>query len=540
MATVPFTPRKPPPAEPDPNDPILKAMNVLVQRARTDRARHQGRISDCYRYTMPWRHKTGQNQPSDDLDEVFDETPGITLEDFSADMLNTFTPQKNNWLSEAPTQKFENKGAQAGFMKQIGEMLKNRQRVIFDEMARSNLYQALQEAYKDLGPGTMCILIPPDQNPAEPIRCEAIPATDLLLTRGPDGLVDGKFRERKYLRSELEYLWPDAQWHKLGEWKAPLTSVDPEHETIDGCWRDWKERGTETYNYAVQCQGKIIYHKKYTGAGSCPFIVARWSRDSTTAWGFGPTYLVLPAIKTLNHVRFVDLKNYDKHVDPPTSYEDDGVINVDQGVNPGDWIPRAVGSKAPEPIESKAKFDVAVFERDELRSVIRRAHYQDRPEQLGKTPPTAFQWADERAERARRMGTPATNLVVEEQIPLYKRFSYILAQRGTLPKVVLNGQDVGLQPISPLLRAQEQEEVIRLDRFAEMLTVRFGPQIAIVVINVVKYAHRLAELLGIDSGLLRDEADIANAIQQLMPVLQNLSGGGGGEIAPPPVGAIGP
>jgi hypothetical protein len=103
-----------------------------------------------------------------------------------------------------------------------------------------------------------------------------------------------------------------------------------------------------------------------------------------------------------------------------------------------------------------------VFERDELRSVIRRAHYQDKPEQLGKTPPSATQWADERAERARRMGTPATNLVLELQIPIYTRFSYILERRGTLPKVVLNGQAVTLEPVSPLLRAQEQEEVIGL------------------------------------------------------------------------------
>jgi hypothetical protein len=47
------------------------------------------------------------------------------------------------------------------------------------------------------------------------------------------------------------------------------------------------------------------------------------------------------------------------------------------------------GLEAPEAIESKARFDVQAFERDELRSVIRRAHYQDEPEQLGKTPPTA-------------------------------------------------------------------------------------------------------------------------------------------------------
>lgn len=532
-AAVPF---KPAAKAAEPEEPLLKEMNRLLTRARTDRGRHESRISDCYRYTMPWRHKFGQVQPGNSYDEIFDETPSTVLEDFSADMLNTFTPQKNNWLSEEPTETMR-----PADKRQIEEALKNRQRVIFSEMSKSSLYQALQEAYLDLGPGTMILLIQ-DLGAAQPIHCEAIPISDALITRGPYGLVDGVFRDEKtYLRGLAKVLWPDAEWSKLGP--EPQDPDSQELKITDGCWRDWTETGTETYHYAVQCQSKIIYRKDYTGSGSCPFITARWSRDPTTAWGVGPTYRVLPAIKTLNHVRFLDLKNYDKHVDPPTSFEDDGVMNVDAGVNPGDWLARAVGSEPPEAIESKAKFDVAIFERDELRSIIKRAHYQDRPEQQGKTPPTAFQWADERAERARRMGTPATNLVLELQIPIYTRFSYILSERGTLPKVELNGGVVALQPISPLLRAQEQEEVLRNDRFCEMIIGRFGPAIGNVIINQITYAAKQAALMGVDKSVLRNEAEIKQAIEQFAGLLQQGNtppGVAPAPAAPPPVGAIGP
>jgi hypothetical protein len=208
-------------------------------------------------------------------------------------------------------------------------------------------------------------------------------------------------------------------------------------------------------------------------------------------------------------------------------------------VRPGDWIPRAVGSEPPKAIESQAHFDVAVFERDELRSVIRRAHYQDKPEQLGKTPPSATQWADERAERARRMGTPATNLVLELQIPIYTRFSYILERRGTLPKVVLNGQAVTLSPVSPLLRAQEQEEVVRIDRGLELLTARFGPAIANVLVKQPDVARKLFTLLGIDLNLLRPEGEIAAAIQQYAGLLQQGNAPAAPGVEAPPLGAIG-
>lgn len=534
MAAAPVPFKKASSAPETADDKLLKEMNKLLTRARLDRSRHETRISDCYRYTMPWRHSFSQDKPAATYDEIFDETPSTVLEDFSSDMLNTFTPQKNNWLSEeaAITLREADK-------REISDMLKARQSVIFFEMARSSLYQAMQESYLDLGPGTMILLIQ-DRGAAQPIHCEAIPLTDALLTRGPYGLVDGVFRDEKcYLRGLAKVLWKDADWSKVGP--EPQDADSQELKITDGCWRDWTETGTETYKYAVQCNGKIIFQRTYKGAGSCPFIAARWSRDPTTAWGVGPTYRVLPAIKTLNHVRFLDLKNYDKHVDPTMSYEDDGVMNIEGGVNPGDWLPRAVGSDAPEAMESKARFDVAVFERDELRSTIKRAHYQDRPEQLGKTPPTAFQWADERAERARRMGTPATNLVIEWQIPIYTRFSYILSERGTLPKVLLNGQAVALQPISPLLRAQEQEEVLRNDRFVEMIVGRFGPAIGNVIINQIEYAAKQAKLMGVDPVILRDEEEIKAAIEQFAGLLQQgnqPTGVAAAPVAPPPIGAI--
>jgi hypothetical protein len=511
MAVLPM---KPVPVTGD-DHPWLKDMKCLVDRALFDRNRHQPRIADCYKYALPWRHVFYATQPGDSYDEIFDSTVATTLEDFAADMQNTFTPQKNNWLEEQPAVDYDNSQRRA-----FADDLKKRQAFVFAEMGRSNLYQALQESYSDLGPGTMVLCVT-DIDLTKPLHCESLPITDVLLAKGPYGTVD-PFRRRKYLRREAEVMWPNADWALVVHAAAQLQKgSEQELEITDGCWRDWADKANETYRYAVECNGKIIFSKEYRGAGSCPFIVARWARDNTTAWGVGPTYRVLPDIKTLNHVRFLDLKNYDKHVDPPTSYEDDGVANIDNGVTPGLWIPRAPGSEPPKAIESMSRFDVAVFERDELRSAVKRAHYQDKPEQLGKTPPTATQWVDEAAERARRMGTPATNLVQELQIPLYRRFAYLLEQRGKLPRVEFDGQEVALTPVSPLLRAQQQEEVVRNDKWVELLVARFGPQLGMVIVDVTKYADRQRHLLGVDKDLIRDEAKMVAAIEQLLPVLQS-------------------
>src|SRR5215813_13466976 len=97
----------------DVNTPLYKQFKQRVDRATRDRGRHRIRINDVYRYTMPWRHKTdisnfasgfGSENNVPDLDLIFDELPAMVLEDFAADMLNTFTPQKNNWLTEKPVE----------------------------------------------------------------------------------------------------------------------------------------------------------------------------------------------------------------------------------------------------------------------------------------------------------------------------------------------------------------------------------------------------------------------------------------------------
>jgi hypothetical protein len=278
----------------------------------------------------------------------------------------------------------------------------------------------------------------------------------------------------------------------------------------------------------VLCGGKIIFAETYRGKGSCPMYVARWSRDPTTAYGVGPTYRCLPDIKTLNHVKFLQLKNLDKTVDPAMSYEDDGVVNIDQGIDPGTWVPRAVGSKAPEAMESKAKFDVSWVQADDLISSIKRAHYQDEPNQRGRTPPTAEQWRDEAMRRMRRMGTPAANLVEELQYPIVTRFGYLLARRGRLPKVELNGQEVALSPISPLLRAQEMEDVVRADQTLERFAQLFGPQALNVAVKQIDYLNWVGERTGFPRQTIRTEQEIAGAIETFAPIL----GGGGAPASP--------
>jgi hypothetical protein len=510
----------------------LKRISV----AEMDRNKHIGAIEDCYRYTMPWRHRANTPDHVYTDSDLYDSTAMAVVQDFVADMMNTLTPAKSGWVELEAASKLD-----AGDKNIIAEQLANFQEIIFDEMRRSNLYAALQEAYADLSVGTMALLVQ-DRHPSEPIHCTAIAATDLYLERDPWGGIGAVWRKMSIRENEIKVLWPDAkppyeQSEKdSDEGEEEYRWSDKICEVWDGLFRDWSDRGTERWHYVVMTTGRILWDKQYSGEGSCMFIVARWARDSTTAWGIGPTRFALPDIKTQNHLNYVVLKNTDKVVDPPFTYENDGVMNFANGLEPGMGYAREVGSQAPEPMESKNKFDVAFINSERLVHSIKRAHYQDRPEQTGKTPPTATQWADEAAERARR--TAVTNLVQELQYPLIKRFSYLLGQRGILPKVKLQGEELQLQPVSPLLRAQEQEKVVRIDRFLELANARFGPQMVNAWVKQDDSLALMAKGLGVPMELIRNKVEMQAMIANVAQLAGGQMGGGqmeGGAAAAPPV-----
>jgi hypothetical protein len=98
-----------------------------------------------------------------------------------------------------------------------------------------------------------------------------------------------------------------------------------------------------------------------SGRGSCPILVTRWRTFSTSAWGVGPGLKCLPDAMTLNQERKLILKNLGKIVDPPIAYDDDGVLNPEGGIGPGDWIPRMPGSKV-EQLKQEGNIEAAYYE----------------------------------------------------------------------------------------------------------------------------------------------------------------------------------
>lgn len=433
---------------------MSKPIMARIETAKQDRAKHAPWINDTMRLAMPTYRQIDTTREAEsrtgEQDDLFDTTLQETIEDFASDMISTFTPRYERWVEMSPYRSLSE-----GEKRSIGPQLQAYSDAIWDEIERSNYWDAAQECFPFWAVSGMAVAVS-DMGPLEPIHFQPIELADLLIERGADGSTTGRWREMKLSPAGLHQLWP-------GIFPPPTEREQRANKTAivyDGCDRDYSVPGEEAWTYRIIVDGKIKYEKREIGAGAASIIACRYRHQADSAWGPGPAHKATPLARVLDELSYLSLKAIQKSVDPVTFYEEDGVINIEGGLDPGTYVPMAAGSKAPVPQAPDTRFDAMIFKTEELRKGIKKALYQDRPEQPGQTPPTLGQWMDEKAWNTRRRELPRDRCVREWVLPIIERVAWILEQRGVLPKVKLKGGDiVNVRPISPLSKAKDLEDI---------------------------------------------------------------------------------
>ncbi len=429
-----------------------KAVLARISAARQDRSRHAIWIDEILRLGMPTYRRVQSSKSPDvviaDQDDLFDTELQTTMEDFSSDMISTFTPRYERWTTFEPVQDMD-EGQKQAIAPQL-QMLGDK---IFSELERSNYWDAAQECFTFWSVSAMGCAVS-DMGPLEPIHFQPIEIPDLLIERGYDGSVTGKWREMSMTDEELYFRWPKV-------FPPPKPGVKSKsNKVIEGCDRCFDKPGEECWTYRLFVNDKEKYNQEYVGEGSCPIVVCRYRHQADSAWGPGPAHKATPIARTLDELAYMNLKALGRQVDPPFSYEDDGTANYEAGLQPGLAYPRSAGSSAPEAMLPDIRFDALVFNQENMRKAIKRALYQDRPEQPGQTPPTLGQWMDEKAWNTRRRELPRDRCVREWVLPIIQRIAWILQQRGTLPEVKIDGGPMlNVRPISPLSKAKDLEDI---------------------------------------------------------------------------------
>lgn len=445
-----------------------KEMRRRIANARNDRFKRAALVNEVFRLSSPWRRRIGstmnadEGEPvltEDDVSDVLDSTLQDTVEDFAADMMARFTPVQEVWAKFEPA-----KLLSSTILAKIAPQIAAVQDYVYSEIERSNFSEAALEFYNELASGTagMAIL---SEGPSNPLICDPLTLAELLIDKGPHGFVDGRWYERRMERRTFEAIY--NRFNIFLPKKLANIQATSKITVTDGVVRLWKRLDTEVYRRMIFVDGEIVYDFQPQGQGAQHVLACRWMTSGTCAYGVGPAFKATPDQRVLNEAKAMVLAAAAGIINPPAFYDDDGVINVDQGVEPGDWLARAPGSKVDQ-LKQEGRIDLAYFVEKDLQANIRRALYQDGAYQRGDTPPTLGQWSDENAKKERRLEIPRGKVINEFVLPVLRRVVWLRSQEGQVPEVKLGSDVVSVVPQSTFARSRAYERVAASER---LLTV---------------------------------------------------------------------
>jgi hypothetical protein len=292
---------------------------------------------------------------------------------------------------------------------------------------------------------------------------------------------------------------------------------------LDAVYRVYDEPNVEKHKHCVVLMDKkeIILEEMFEGVGSNPYVCFRWNKASGEVYGRGPIFNAMSAIKTTNLTIQLILENAQMSISGIYQVEDDGIVNPDNiQLVPGSLIPIAPNSRGLQPINSAGRFDVAQLVLDDMRNNIKKALYMETLGRPEGTPMTATEVAERMADLSRQIGSSFGRLQSEFVIPLLRRVIRILKDQGRIELPVINGREVKVNAVSPLARAQYQQDISDINRFHEIIGTTFGPQMLNVIVNQDAVARHIGKLMNIPEKLLRDEQEQMELAQQMQQMAQ--------------------
>jgi hypothetical protein len=498
-----------------------KELLARLNQARQDRAHHQDQLNRFYELALPTRQPIQHNvmdmtpRAFEDQSDIFDDTLLSSTMDFAAEMMDRFTPNYKPWAELKPTKVLPN-----NIQAKLKPILKERQELLQATIKASDFYEQCSQVWQETA-GSKGGMIIPFAPAGKKIRCTPIVMSGLLDDTGPEGALDMRAHEFITKKKHLKHLYPNLQAEMEKDLKLARKKPDANCNVIQGCHENETRTG---WIFFVMIDGEVISDKKLPNTGGAPIHVLRWSDAPYSSWGPGPAMQAMPSAEVLQEMGYLLLKHLGKTVDPPFTYTEDGLFNPEGGIDSGMALPRGYQSELEWLIPDR-DINAALWERDNHRDAVKKAMFQDQPEQAGKTPPTATQWIDERAQMDRRLQLNRLRIYKEWVLPVLERFNGILEMRGELEPIQLDGEIIDVSFENPITKASDAEEVSRSMQLAQSM-VGIAAEPFLAVLDAEAYFANLKEKMGDNLLVFKPFEQQSDQMQQLLGGMRNLSNNG--------------
>lgn len=494
-----------------------------INRCKKDRSLRAPHVNEYYRLAAPQRGRIDSDSTSpmtaEEVADELDTTIVETADDFASDMIAQFTPPHEPWVDHEPTRVLAEEER-----KVVAEQMASAISWFWDDIGESSYYDAADECFHELAAGTMGMMRR-DYGAAQPICYVPVPIKSLLIDAGPDGSCDFRGTDGKVTKEH--FLVNYGRWATLSpELKARfnVAKEDATFHLVDGVHRVWDVPGKVQWRRIVMLEHEMVYERLFDEDGAESLYVARWRTEERSAYGIGPGWRACAPARVLRELHALVLAQMHNNVDKPHAYSDpDGSANLEQGVGAGDWVLLGEGFDV-KPLGGDGEFQAAFYKTEDLRMLIKRAFYQDKPEQRGDTPPSATQWADESARAQQRFEIPRGKIIREWVIPVVRGHQWQRTQHGRFPPIKIGSDAIMLKPQTPQVKARSFEKLAKAERLLAAATGTILAQAAQVAIEPVETMANLKRVVGDELVKLRSKEEVKQLLEQAAQMAQQVEG----------------
>jgi hypothetical protein len=494
----------------------------LIERSRkafADRDANRQIFEDVDEFINPYKNTWGKegnktyNKPS----RQFDSTAMHSAANFVSTVQSNFFPVFTRWAEFRAGPAYPEKNR-----KKINKDLALLTEIVFSYIDASNFNTAIAEMAFDWGKGTGAMWVH-EGDAEQPLNFVTIPSSQLGLTEGKHGTVDGKFREYRIKARLIKATWARDKV-KLSSELERLIKDKPDEEVtlIEATYWDDTEL-VWRYEVAHEASEHILLSRTYTEE---PCLTPRWMKIPGFTHGIGPFVMAMADIKTLNRVKEYMLRSAALNIFGMYTVVNSGSFNPTSiNLTPGVFIPveRNGGPNGPSisPLPTNGDFQMQEFMVRDLQDSIRKTLLDTRLPQDTPQPKTAFEIAQRIKEFQQDIGAAFGRGMYEFVQPLFKRIVSILQRKKliTLPEnFEIDNFFVQVSVVSPIAKAQGVQDVQTFMQNYQMMQA-ISPEIAMMAYEVEKLPQWLSDKTGSDAKLLRDEADVQAMKQMLAQVL---------------------
>lgn len=493
-----------------------KAKNIIdkYQTLKAQRSTWESHWQDIANFFLPRKSNITLKRTRGDKrhDQIYDGTATHSLELLSASLNGMLTNTISPWFV------LKYRSAEMNQDDEAQEWLESCATVMQQVFQRSNFQQEIFELYHELlAFGTSAMFITDDVK--DDLRFKTIHISEIYITEDEKGMVDCLVRRFQIKNKNIPAMYPDAQLpqnliRKIQDAPHEETNIIHSVHASDMPMGYENNSNMDFVSCHVHEDTGIILRE--SGFREFPYVVPRYLKSSSNEiYGRSPAMNALPDVKMLNTMCKTTIKAAQKQIDPPLMVPDDGFVLPVRTVPGGLNFYRSGTRERIEPLNIGANNPIGLQMEEQRRKAIRENFFVDQLMMIQGVNMTATEVMQRTEEKMRLLGPVLGRLQSELLQPLITRSFNLLFKNNKFakPPEIVADQDIEIEYVSPLAKAQKTQELSSVMRGIEIFGSLQNVAPVFDYLDVDGLVDHIKDVLGLPAKVMRSKAEVQK-IQQ--------------------------